>query len=224
MVLCIFPVVLATQDEIVTWDVGKNVTLNTLCSNENGVLCNGSASCNVSVYYPNWTINYTEKAMSYQGDGFFETNLSSYTEEGDYKSLISCNFGGYIGVSRGDFRIISINIVEEFKMIAIVMIMAGLIGMFIYIGIKGKEYITNIDWLKEFIGFVAVNIALILIPITIGMAIKIFENSAIVGVLDGLYIASWWIMGTIILVNLIINLWSFIPLMWSKTTKILENW
>jgi len=224
LVLLMLPIAFATEEEILTYTIGEKVKINTLCSDWNGNLCNASAECNATIYFPDWSLNYSSKNMSYKGVGFFETNLSSYTTEGDYKGFVTCSFGGFNGVSRADFRIRNQSIYGEFTMIALVLIMGGLIGLFLYIGIKGKDFITNIDWLKDFLGFIAVNIALLLIPVSLGMATKIFENSASIAVLNAVYIMSWWVVGAILLVNLIINLWSFIPILWKKTTKLMENW
>lgn len=226
LTLCMIGLVSASEDAILTFTTSENVLLNTLCYTDAGVRCTGVNSCDINVYYPNWTF-LNASQMTFKANGFFSKDLGKFNIVGDFKSSINCTSGGLTGISKSDFRIsdeTNGTIFEEFNMIALVLLMAGIIGLFFYISAIGKQFITNIDWLKEFIGFLSVNIALILIPVCLGMVTKIFQNSEVIVVLDNLYIVSWWIVGTIILINLIINLWSFIPIMWKKTLNLIGNW
>lgn len=131
-----------TQDAIITFPQNNNVTLNPLCLDDNNNPCTATYSCNITTWLPNGSINYSEKSLSYQEEGFFYTDLGKYQILGDYKSLITCvNPDGETASNRMDFRIIRNTQSQENRMIGTIIAILIFIAYFIFMGMLASKYI-----------------------------------------------------------------------------------
>jgi len=97
-----------TEYNLLTFTTDQNVTLNVLCLDLSQP-CNSSFSCYLTVYNPNWSLDFSDRLMSYVGGGLFNISLDYYTTTGDYKGYITCEspiVGESNKTDRSDFRVV----------------------------------------------------------------------------------------------------------------------
>jgi len=100
------------------------------------------------------------------------------------------------------------------------MFMIFLISSCFWLGMKGFRYITDSEILQEFIRFLSFNLGLLLILPALSVYSTVTTGLSYHFVIETMYIISSYIILAILLVNLILGLWSFIPLY----AKMLAKW
>lgn len=98
----------------------------------------------------------------------------------------------------------------------------GLVCVFFWLGLKGHEHILpdGFESLRPLLKFLFMNIGLIMIPVVLGIALKLLEGTEVFSLFESLYVVSMWIIGGALIINFVISIWSFVP--WLMTKGI--NW
>lgn len=180
LLLCIFAFqnAFATEDAILTFQTDEVVKLDAFCIAGDGTPCNSSATCVISTYFPNWSLNFSSKPMSYQGDGFYKVNLSQYSITGDYKGFVQCNYGHRDLSDRADFRIVektTINTLEgNDQMIALALTLIVVIVFFSFVGFVNQS---------KFVKFFGYGMALIELVVLLGAVYAEYAGGDIEGLL-----------------------------------------
>jgi len=99
--LALISVVSATPE--LFYREGTDIDLKVPCSND-GLACNSSVLCNISVSFPNGTTLVDNKEMSYNSN-YFNYTLPESDVLGEYKSIVFCNLAGIGGYSAFTFKI-----------------------------------------------------------------------------------------------------------------------
>lgn len=143
LILILFiPLVLASEDSIITFTTQENVSISSYCSTSMGNPCTSSYDCLITTYNPDWTLNYSDINMTYVSDGLYNITLGQYQDEGDYKGFIVCvppTGDEYNGSTRVDFRIVQSSIKGEFNLLGLVLMFIGTIAFFIFLGFISKN-------------------------------------------------------------------------------------
>jgi len=85
--LCVLPIIYAA-DPAFYFKEGSSAVIKTPCKN-NGVLCNVSTECNITINYPNLTTLISNQQMSYSTPYYIYTT-SILNKTGEYPTLVYC--------------------------------------------------------------------------------------------------------------------------------------
>ena len=88
-----------------TYEQSKEADLKVPCFN-NGTFCSGSATCNATILYPNFSLIIDKQGMDNKGSYFNLTLNEDQTKtSGEYSAIISCSDGVYNGQSTFTFDV-----------------------------------------------------------------------------------------------------------------------
>ncbi len=100
LMILIIPIVSA-----LIYEEGSIIDLKIPCFN-NGTFCSGSAACNLTVLYPDYTILIEKAAMENQGTYHnYTLNTTHSSTVGEHSVIVSCTDVGYSGQSTFNYDI-----------------------------------------------------------------------------------------------------------------------
>lgn len=178
----------------------------------------GLTSCTIiNVISPNSTAYANNETMTKSGDYFYKTFCNT-TQRGEYLVNGKCSTASETDNFVYKFRVVNadediLRDLEDYKMemLAITIILGLFGGFFIWFAVTGYKYFNMVKEMEGFVQVVSINLALILIPFILGFILRLSEGKVYEGMMSTLYIISWYIFLAIIMINLIVALWSFVP-------------
>lgn len=114
---------------------GEKVDIKLPCIN-NGSMCSGSATCNITVNYPNGTNLINNQLMTNAG-AYHNYTLTSSTVLGEYYSIVYCNDSSVMGYSTFPFTINnSGNKENDNQIIAVYIVLLCLVIGYLFVAFK----------------------------------------------------------------------------------------
>jgi len=145
LLIWIMAILLISSAYALNFEKSTEVDLKIPCEND-GKPCSSSATCNITIKYPNSTflINFVEMTNQNNGDFNITLNENQTNVLGEYAYSVYCSDGGYHGAAHETYIITPTGgELDKTKTdnytIAVIIFIIGLVGLFAYLSFNLRE-------------------------------------------------------------------------------------
>jgi len=185
-----------------------NYSLKISCENS-GIDCSASASCNISIDYPNSTMMISNLSMTNLNNGRFQYNLSENltSTNGEYTARVNCNDGGAGDISNFIYEVNPAGIRpsdQKTESITRGIYFILIIGVLFFIAFLFTKQSTPAKW--TFFSLAMMFFLITLNILFVGLQTEVV-NPKLENFFDGFTAISWYIFWFI--AGLLILMWFF---------------
>ena len=217
-------ILLSSFSYSINYVAGDDATLYGSCILANGSF--GGDNMTISIFYPNTTKYVDSALMNEYNTGLYNYTFTIPNITGTYPYSMVCyadeeSISGsdefiVLNVSASDY--IDIDTSLDVDNLGLTFLLISLVVVFFVVGFMSNK-LTDNNVLQKIIKFIFINVGLWLIPTSLGLFIKIMEDSLIYPLLETIFIVVQWLVFIIIFGNILINIWGIFPIMWGYAKK-----